>query len=233
MEKGKSWDVVIIHYNTPELTEAAIRSLHKHTRCHVIVFDNSDKFPFVSQMEDVEIIDNTRGQRIDFTKWLDSFHDKEPSPGNNYGSAKHCYSVEYILSIRKRPIVLMDGDVLIKKDITPLCDYESIFTGHIGCNTRRFGYVLNRVEPWLCSLNVPLMRKYGIHYFNGDKMWNLTTRVPNDHYDTGAWLLEEVVRLRLPYKDVKVGDYALHLRHGSWGKKDWKKWLSDNKALWE
>ena len=40
-------DVLIIHYNTPELTAAAIRSLWKHTPgARVTVFDNSDKRAF-------------------------------------------------------------------------------------------------------------------------------------------------------------------------------------------
>ena len=39
----KDREVAIIHYNTPELTEAAILSLRKHggEDYHVTVFDNS------------------------------------------------------------------------------------------------------------------------------------------------------------------------------------------------
>lgn len=227
-------DVVIIHYNTPNLTAAAIRSLNKTTDgCHVIVFDNSDKEPFVNAFDNVEVIDNTKGQIIDFEQWLDTFKDKEPSPGNNYGSAKHCISVQWIIDHRKNPFVLMDGDVLLKKDITELWDVEQAFVGHIGCNTRRFGYVVNRVEPWLCYVNVKMMRQYGFDYFNGEKMWNLTKKEPNDHYDTGAWFLEEVLRIGLPYQEIETKDYGIHLRHGSWKPKKIQEWLNQNKKLWE
>ena len=117
--------VVIVHYNTPTLTAACIRSLEKHTHgTHIIVFDNSDKRPFVLTKElrgmDIEILDNTRGQLIDFKEWLKTFPDKEPSPGNDYGSAKHCYSVQWVMDHRKQPFMLMDSDVLIRKDIGPL-----------------------------------------------------------------------------------------------------------------
>ena len=40
-------NVAIVHYNTPELTEAAIRSLWKNTPdAAVTVFDNSDRRRF-------------------------------------------------------------------------------------------------------------------------------------------------------------------------------------------
>lgn len=274
-------DVVIIHYNTPRLTEAAIRSLDKTTKgCHVIVFDNSDREPFFTEAElraaekgdaadaagtvakkaritgtgterkrngdgngngrrlvigetTVEVIDNTKGQLIDWTSWLDGFKDKEPSPGNDYGSAKHCRSVQWIVDHRKNPFVLMDSDVLLKDDVSFLWDREQAFVGHIGCNTRRFGYVVNRVEPWLCYINVRMMRANGISYFNGRKMWNLVSVAPDDHYDTGAWFLEECERIGLPYKDMEMKDYGLHLRHGSWGKKKQEAWLEENKKLWK
>lgn len=227
-------DVVIIHCNTPELTNAAIRSLNKTTEgCHVIVFDNSDKEPFVNTFDNVEVIDNTKREIIDFDKWLDTFKDKEPSPGNNYGSAKHCYSVQWIIDHRKNPFVLMDGDVLLKKDITEFWDVEQAFVGHIGCNTKRFGYTVNRVEPWLCYVNVKMVRRYGFDYFNPKKMWNLVSKAPDDHYDTGAWYLEEVLRLSLPYKEVNTSDYGIHLRHGSWRTKDQSKWLKENEKLYK
>lgn len=226
-------DVVIIHYNSPDLTEATIKSLNKTTEgCHVIVFDNSDQKPFINTFNNVEVIDNTKGQLINFDAWLNTFKYKEPSPGNNYGSAKHCYSVQWIVDHRKNPFVLIDGDVLISKDITDFWNSDYAFIGHIGCNTRRFGYVVNRVEPWLCYINVRMMRENGIAYFNGKKMWNLVSNPPDDHYDTGAWFLEECNRLKLPYKDIDTKEYGLHLRHGSWKMKDNQKWLNDNKQLW-
>ena len=71
--------VAIIHYNTPELTEAAILSLRKHggEDYHVTVFDNSapatdqktgeqyEARPFTAEMPGVTVIDNTLGQVID------------------------------------------------------------------------------------------------------------------------------------------------------------------------
>ena len=70
--------VAIIHYNTPELTEAAILSLRKNTgtRYDVTVFDNSDKRPFNAKMQGVKVIDNTKGKYIDFEAELEKFPNK-------------------------------------------------------------------------------------------------------------------------------------------------------------
>ena len=72
--------VAIIHYNTPELTEAAILSLRKHggEDYEITIFDNSapavdqktgeryEARPFTAEMNGVKVIDNTKGQIIDF-----------------------------------------------------------------------------------------------------------------------------------------------------------------------
>jgi hypothetical protein len=65
--------VAIVSYNTPELIAAAIMSLRKHggQDWRVVVFDNSDERPFTCKMKNVEVVDNTKGQIIDFDKeWL-------------------------------------------------------------------------------------------------------------------------------------------------------------------
>lgn len=233
MEERKT--ICIVNYNTPKLVECGIRSLRKHTKgeLEVIVFDNSDKRP-MRPMEGVEILDNTREQLIDFDRWLAQFPDKEPSPGNNYGSAKHCYTVQWLIDHRKRPFILMDSDVLLKQDISVFWNRDYAWVGEVGENVkRRFGYDIRKVQPFLCFVNVPMLRNFGFTYFNADYMWNLTSKTPNHRYDTGAWFLHETQRLGLPVKELKLKDYLIHLRHGSWRDKEPMKWLEENKELWE
>ena len=60
-------NIVIVHYNTPELTYATIQSVRKFTPgCDFIIFDNSDTRPFKIQDEDITIYDNTKGNLINF-----------------------------------------------------------------------------------------------------------------------------------------------------------------------
>lgn len=224
--------VVIVHFNTPELTEATICSLNKMTDgCKVYVFDNSDIKPFKSCFSNVEVIDNTHGQVVDFERFLNGFPSKVENR-SNWGSAKHCKSVDCCMDLIGDDFLLMDSDVLIKKDVRHFFDKKFSWVGGVHTNTRRFGLEILRVIPFLCYLNVPFLKQNGVRYFNPDKMWFLTDREPDMYYDTGAWLFEETNRKKLPYSIIDINEFALHFRHGSWREKDEHNWLRENKELW-
>ena len=231
--------VAIVHYNTPELTEAGILSLRKHGGAEwpVTIFDNSDRKPFYagqgSALTNTEIIDNTRGQVIDWPTFLGQFTRREWSD-NNYGSAKHCYSVQWLMDHLDTPFILMDSDVLISQDITPLWDETKAWVGKVGCNTRRrFGFEVFRLEPFLCFLNTPMIKAHGVRYFNPKRMWCLVDQPPYNRYDTGAWFLEDCNRRALPHREFDVTTACVHFRHASWKKKDATAWLKQHENLWK
>lgn len=227
-------NVVIVNYNTQHLTDCAIRSLNKHTPgCRVYVFDNSDKEPYRSSFDNVEVIDNTKGHVIDLDKMIESHPDRVPTPENTYGSAKHCRSVEACLDILPDGFLLMDSDVLIKRDITPFFDASCAWTGRLQMHTSRFNVTLPRVLPFICYVNVPMMREHGIHYYDDDKMFALTDRKPDMGYDTGCWFYEECHRLGLPENHIDIYEYILHFGHGSWLNVNEDEWLEENKQYWE
>ena len=230
--------VLIVHYNTPELTAAAVRSLWKHTpEAKVTVLDNSDLRPFccdeIAAYGEVEVIDNTKGQVVNWEAWLETFPDKIPAVENNWGSAKHCYSVEVMMDRFPDGFLLMDSDVLIKKDVRELVDRSVPWKGGVQVNTRRFGLVIPRVIPFLCWINTPMLKAHGIRYFNGAKMWNLTSKTPDNHYDTGAWLLEACKKAGLEGHRIEIRDYIEHYGHGSWRlHKSEKAWIEEHHGLW-
>lgn len=226
-------NVAVVHYNTPRLLGAAIRSLMKHTPgCHVYVFDNSDAEPFKTKMPNVEVIDNTKGQLIDFDKELAAYPDKweRDVQKSNYGSAKHTMSVDKLMELVPDGFVLMDSDVLFMADISTFWDESMACVGAV--DTKQ-GVPL--LQPFLCWLNVPVLREKGIRYYNGDKMWALSEREPDCHYDTGAWLLEDVRRNALPVRYVNIRQYVSHFSHGSWRSNAERvsQWLDDNERLWK
>lgn len=227
-------NVVIVNFNTQRLTECAILSLRKHTpNCNVYVFDNSDKQPFENVFDDVEVIDNTKGQLIDFDKFLDQFPNKYPCPENNYGSARHCLTIDKCFDLFPDGFVLMDSDVLVKKDISTFFDDSSAWVGNIDLHHNRWNIPLPRVLPYLCYINVKLIRKYGIRYFNGEKMWFLSRQRPNMLYDTGCWFYEDCHNHNLPERHLRISDFILHLHHGSWNASNEEEWLEQNKELWK
>lgn len=226
-------NVVIVHYNTPVLTLAAIKSARKHTPgCEYWIFDNSDALPFTERAADIKYIDNTKGQIVDWEKWLDTFEDKEPSIKNNYGSAKHCFSVDYMFDKLPDGFVLMDSDVLITHDFSSFFDDTKVFVGNVRRHQRCCGKDILRVRPMLCWLNVPMCREYGIRYFEKDHIYNLTSQKPYCRYDTGAWFYEECMRHNLPNTQIELEDYIIHFEHGSWSHRNPNDWLRRNMAYY-
>lgn len=225
--------VAIVNYNTTMLTEAAIKSLLKHTPyCHVYVFDNSDKEPFKTKIPNVDVIDNTKGKVVDFEQELAKYpnkHDKDLKK-SNYGSAKHAMSVDKLMEMVPDGFVLMDSDVLIKEDISSLWDRQTACIG-----TEDVKHNVPLLVPFLCWINVSFLKEHHIGYYNGDKMWALSDKEPDCWYDTGAWLLEEVRRKNLPVKYIDIWKYVLHLGHGSWRgeKKRVDGFLNENANLWK
>jgi len=238
--------------------------LKHHPSARVIVFDNSDRRPlsiqndgldemfnvpldfwslarrecsmFNVQSSMVNVIDNTRAQILDFDTLLAQFPDKETGPINksNYGSYKHCCSVQWLMDHLDEPFLLMDSDVLIRQRINTFCNPRYAFTGHIVCNTRkRFGLEIYRAEPFLCYINTPMLRAAGVTYLNTDYMWALSHQSPNNRYDTGAWFLKDVIDHRLPYRDIDTTPYIAHFGHGSWHATNYRQWLAVHRDLWQ
>lgn len=231
---AKSHTVVIVNYNTQRLTECAIRSLNKHTPgCKVVVFDNSDKTPFENTFDNVVVVDNTKGQVVDLDAMIQSYPDRIENNGSNFGSARHCRSVDACLDLFPEGFLLMDSDVLVKKDITPFFDASCVWSGLVNDQKSRFNVAIPRVLPFICYLNAPLMRKHGIRYFNGEKMFALNDRMPDKSYDTGAWFYEDCNNHNLVGNHICILDYIIHFDHGSWLDRSSGEWLEEHRELWE
>lgn len=229
-------DIVIVHYNTQKLTDAAIRSIIKHVKNPVIhIFDNSDKTPFFNTYNCVRVIDNTKGQIINFNEWLKGFTNKDVFVGrsNGYGSAKHCISIEKCMEILRKPFVLMDSDVLVKKDFSNICDDDCIFVGE---RFKKSG-ALERLLPFICYINTPKCLENKIHYFSGNRMHGLNSGSVRNLYDTGASFLEDGKKYK--HKTIECNDYIVHYKAGSWeANKDKNllsedEWLNRYRELWD
>ena len=246
----KKRNVAIVHYNTPELTRAAILSLRKQTgmRYDVTVFDNSDKRPFWTDgkpsgtMAVVTVIDNTKGQVIDFEKELAIYPDKcwELAWRSNWGSAKHIMSVQKLWEILPEGFILMESDILLTKNINFLWDENFAACGKAQWFRGRT-QEKDRLLPFLCYLNVPKLTANGARYFDPARCWSLSPGGmgnPANWYDTGASLLEDIINTKPElvarlYRDLD--HYFVHYTGGSWRQNDvenQKAWLEANKPLW-
>ena len=227
-------DIAIVHYNTPELTRAAILSVRKHTTgCTFTVFDNSDKRPF-EPMDGVKVIDNTKGQVIDFDAMLSRYPDKRDT-ANEQGSAKHIASVDYLFDVLPDGFVLMDSDVLVKRDIAAFFDKNVAWAGMVE-HKPPFPFMTERLFPFLLWINVPMLRKHGIRFWHEGMVYKLShTGAP--YYDTAGSLLKDCDDAGLPCKEMDLYDYIEHFCGGSCGRKtraNALSWLYDEHLdLWK
>ena len=229
-------NILIIHYNTPQLTECLVKSINKFEKDTTIyIFDNSDKLPFTTKFDNVKLLDNTKGQYIDFDKWLEKYPNKGRSHGkvNNWGSAKHCYSVEKCMELIGDNFILLDSDVLLKRKISNLIKDDSVYVGEI--ITQPLSSI-KRVLPFICFINVKLCKEKGIHYFDDNYMHGLSKSPGSDRYDTGAGFYLNSSKYK--HLSIVCEEYVVHYGHGSWGGEGIKKkltpleWLNVNKKYW-
>lgn len=209
-------NVCIVHFNTPALTAHLVKSINKHTPgTNIYIFDNSDKRPFVNSFVNVTVFDNTKGQIINFDKWLKKYPNKDKSGGkaNKWGSAKHAYSVEKCMELIDEPFVLLDSDVLIKKDFSTLYDETIAYKGEVIYQPNS---KVKRVVPFICFINTPMCKQKGIHYFDENYMHGLRVGAIGDRYDTGAALYLLTEKKKAPHREIKVADYIVHYGNGSW-----------------
>ena len=251
--------VAIINFNTPELTEAAILSLRKHggENYEVVVFDNSctvdfpevagiparhyDARPFAKKMEGVTIVDNTKGQIIDFEKELAKFPDRTKVHGqaNDWGSDKHIWTVQKLWELIPQGFVLLESDVLLKKPIDFMFNRGQAVIGHVQQPQPHNRFGIGRLIPLLCWMNVPMLTEAGARYFDPDRSWMLHPDLDDrrNWYDTGACLLEDVRSHMngLHGKHIDIRPFMVHKQSGSWRNMGLtaEQWLKINESLWK
>ena len=240
--------VAIVNYNTPELTEAAILSVRKHggEDYKVVVFDNSDERPFKKRMKGVKVINNTKGQVIDFEKELAKFPDKSVSSGTHgkcwFGSDKHMMSVQKLWELLPNGFLLMDSDILLKQNVDFMFMWDQCCCGHVQEVFKAVNpYRIERLVPMLLWINVPMCVNGGARFFDPERTWFLLPgdkKNKNNWYDTGASFLEDI-KTKKPAchgKRIDIRPLMVHLQAGSWLKYDDKKhkeFLERYKDLWK
>lgn len=241
-------EVAIVHYNTPELTEATILSLWKHggQDYHVTVFDNSDSRPFTKAMPGVTRINNTRGQVIDFDKELAKYPQKDwrmgCGNGGEFGSAKHILSVQKLWELLPDGFLLLDSDILLKRPVDFMFDEAVCTVGHIQtwqqANNR--GQV-DRLVPMVLWINVPRCVAGGARFFDPARCWALSSggnQNPRNWYDTGASFFEDIRTLKPQCTGaaIDIRPLMVHYAGASWRRvylSQQRSWLDSFKSLWD
>ena len=231
----------IVHYNTSELTSALIASIRKQVKnAKIYVMDNSDKERLNIRGLDIVYYNNTDGRYINFDAEIEKYPDRMLSRGaeNNFSSAKHSMSIQKCIELINDDFILLDSDVLLKKNPYDIIDKTKIFSGEL----LRYGKnnELCRVLPFICYINARMMKRLGLKYHDPRYMHGLRVTKEGDRYDTGANLYR--VSKDLPYKEVDIDEYIVHYRGGSWEDAYNKRtgrdissreWLDENAVYWK
>lgn len=223
---------------------AAIGSLLKNGGgpFRVVVFDNSDERPF-EDATNVTIYDNTKGQIIDFDAELAKYPERDRSigcaKGCEFGSVKHMMTVQKLWELLPQGFVLMESDILIKKNIDEFFDEGYSVYGYCQKAQPHNPFNIGRMLPMLCWMNVPMLTKEGAKYFDPTRTYGLLPggrQNRNNWYDTGAVLLEDILtkrpRLKGYHRDIR--EFVEHYGSGSWQNNDINQqmaWLDAHKNL--
>ena len=221
-------NVLIVNYNTTKLTNACIKSVIKTTQnAKIFVFDNSDKEPFKSVSEGVTVIDNTKCQLVDFNLILSKYENKtEYGAKSGFGTLKHAASVDKCFDLINDNFILLDSDVLVKKDLSELYNDKYIYIGQECIN----GLSKNiRVSPHICFINVKKCKENGIRYFDESRIVGLSKE--GDDYDTGSSFYFDCKGHNS--SQINEKEWIEHYCAGSWSKgRNQDNWLIKNKSLW-
>lgn len=248
----KNKNIVIVHYNTPELTLALIKSVRKNTPgCHFYIFDNSQALPFIPDNNtDITIIDNTSHNIINFKEIYKKYKNYKINKTKKIildGSIQHILAVDYFFDYGLDDFVLLDSDVIIKHDISCFFDKTYIACGQLRKDELREPgiheeHYLNRQRffPFILYINVEMCKKYNIRFCHRTKLYFFDFLNHNYIYDTGASFLEDILISKAPFKKMQIKNYINHLGKGSPKKRgplrtddEIKMFLEKNKKYYE
>lgn len=238
-------NVAIVHFNTPELTEALIKSIRKHggEDYKIFIFDNSNERPFTKRIKGVKVFNNRKGQIIDFEKELAKFPDKNEkigrAKGSYYGSDIHTMSVQKLWELVPDGFVLMDSDILLQANIDHLFMEDECCCGRIFGGMGRWK---ERFLPLVLWINVPMCVAGGARFYDPDRSWALHNENDNrSWWDTGAAFLNDIRNLKPQCHGINLAKknfvpLFVHYGSGSWKRNDLQAqqaWLEKNKDLWQ
>ena len=189
------------------------------------------------------MFDNTKGQIIDFDAELEKYPERDRSigcaKGCEFGSVKHMMTVQKLWELLPQGFVLMESDILIKKNIDEFFNEQYSVYGYCQKAQPHNPFNIGRMLPMLCWMNVPMLTREGARYFDPTRTYGLLPggrANRNNWYDTGAVLLEDILtkrpRLKGYHRDIR--EFVEHYGSGSWKANDLAQqmaWLEAHRNL--
>lgn len=215
-----------VNYNTSKLINILIQSIHKYVKSFkydIWVFDNSDKekLELFEEWPDVHVIDNTKGQVVNYDEELPKYCDMNLlEKCNRFMSVRHTLAIEHGLNDDRISdnFILCDSDVLITNDVSFIDDTKLC----IGSSAVTMAYKneKERLLPFLCYINKKLMKEENIKFFDPERFIYCKKCKSGYRYDTGASFLEDIKRnerRKSLIKFIDITNYCIHFGSASCG----------------
>ena len=221
---GKDVIIGIVNFNTTQLTNACIKSIIKNMKSlkyHIIIVDNStqdQKFKLDPEIDKalVTIFDNTKSQLINLDSFVEMLGKVQVNKKiKTHPSLRHSLTIQWMLdNIDTDDFILMDSDVIVKKDFSCFVDQEFITSGEIYIDKNPKGWK-PRIQPFLQYLNINRIRKNKLTFLDPNRIHEGLSPAGN-HYDTGASFYEDCISRKMKIKDIPISDYIIHFGSGSY-----------------
>ena len=214
---NKNVDIYITNFNTTELVNLLIRSIIKNVkslRYRIIVVDNSTlkKFSLDESINleghSVQILDNTEKKLFDTDMFVEKYSKVDSK--NNYASFRHAIAIQWILDTAENDVVLLDSDVVIKRDID-FIDEKYVTVADTGSNDFKVRFL-----PFIQYFNIKKIQGFHLKYLDIDRMHGGRNAANSKKYDTGASFYEDIIQRKIAYKTINHNVYVDHLKGGSW-----------------
>jgi hypothetical protein len=174
------------------------------------LLDNSTKEKFKSskQRNNVEYIDNTNNQIIDYNKFV-----KESCRGydvGDYATPKHAFAIDWMINkCKTNNLLILDSDAFLKKDIDFIDDSY--------CTIADVGEDFNipRFLPMIQYINVEEFKKNNLRFCDPERI-RFGLNFSHNGWDTGACLYADIIDKKLKYRTINMNDYIDHIAGGSW-----------------
>lgn len=225
--------IAAVNFMTPEYMPVLVNSLHKQNAWwsdYVMIYDNGTEKTTVPGINDgfysVHVPETLYSEFKTYPKVND--------PGwRNYASAKHAKTLQYIIdNTHTKYLLLLDSDIIFTNDFwnvfSVFSQYEYVVGGYIRSPA---GYN-KRLSPWCSFLNLELLEKYDLKYYDPNRILYVNG---NTKDDTGAsiysdCLTHEYGMLLLPSDN----SFYIHFKGGSYtDKKKVNRWLETYRKYWE
>lgn len=213
---------VTVNFNTTLLTNALISSIKKQVHAfkyQIVVIDNSNIQPFISNHDDVIVLDNTKKQLVDDDAYIASQNCVFSK--NNYASLRHSLTIDFILrTFKNKHIILLDSDVLITHDLNFLED-DCLSIYDVDRDVRMNPNAKFRTLPFIQYFNTELLRQNNLRFLDISRINGGTNLANSKMYDTGSSFYEDMLNAKqynnkLKFKRIDIFKYIVHMKGASW-----------------